>query len=64
MSLVYLWVCQGPNCDSHQRSEVGSTPPYTSGWVRVSDGKPHDFCSWDCLIKYGAQREPMTEVTL
>jgi hypothetical protein len=65
MTLAALWMCEGPDCDSHQRSELGDTPPYRSGWVSVSDGSgPHHFCSWDCLLRYGAKREPLEEVPL
>ena len=45
--------CDGPGCDTWARTLL-------SGWVSVKDGL--DFCSWDCAIKYGATREPVTGV--
>ena len=49
--------CDGPSCDSWSRS------PFTTGFLEVWQAKDHvmHFCSWDCVLRYGAFKTP-TEV--
>lgn len=54
--------CDGPSCNAWTRTQV-------EGWVTTAEfplqrGCSLHFCSWDCCIKYGSLREPMTVVQL
>lgn len=55
--------CDGPGCNTWTRTLL-------DGWVQVIElpcileyDHAMDFCSWDCLLKYAATREPMTVVS-
>jgi hypothetical protein len=53
--------CDGPGCDTWTRTML-------EGWVQVielpcaSDCKyARHFCSWDCLLRFGAAKEPIED---
>jgi hypothetical protein len=59
VSRTITYHCQGPSCETHQKSTAAAP---LLGWLLVTwDAEFLDFCSWDCLIKYGATREPNEE---
>lgn len=44
-------------CDTWGRGTM------TQGFVRVNwDGLRLDFCSWDCLLRHGMTRKPITRI--
>lgn len=46
--------CDGPGCDSHQGPSPALIP--FRGWLRVTEtDTAHDFCGWECAIRFGAQ---------
>lgn len=45
--------CDGPGCTAWARTLL-------SGWVHVVGGL--DFCSWDCVLRYGSTHEPVTVI--
>lgn len=49
--------CDGPDC------RTWTTKPKKHGFLTVSwDGRVFHFCSWDCTLKYGATKEPITVI--
>jgi hypothetical protein len=64
MSREVSYYCEGPGCDTWIRS---TAPAPRTGWLLVIVGDPdgahpsHDFCSWECAIRYGAAR-PVPEI--
>jgi hypothetical protein len=49
------WYCDGPGCEVH------TAPILSRGHFLVVSmpGEPRrHFCGWDCVMKYGATREP------
>jgi len=62
MSVEQVYHCDWRECGGHARS-AGDQPP--SSFIAVSEEAtaPHYFCTWDCLLKFAAERPP-TEVVL
>ena len=51
------WHCDREDCVTWTRAGLGH------GFIKVEeDGGVMHFCSWDCLIVYGACRHPVTAV--
>lgn len=51
--------CDGPECDTW------TYPGWLAdGWITVEEYgepvRPLHFCYWDCLLKYGASKEPIS----
>lgn len=65
--IEYIYNCEGPGCEMRQQS-TASAP--IAGWLQVIEGLPslpdvyRDFCSWDCVIKFGAKLEPPTVIQM
>lgn len=60
MSRLITYQCQGPGCDTHQKSSSGAP---LQGWLLVTwDADFLDFCSWDCVIKYGATKPAVEQM--
>lgn len=57
MSIERIYYCDGPDCETHQRS-LGRIP---KSWITATQTRTHYFCSWDCVMRYAATIEP-TEV--
>lgn len=52
MTIEYIHHCDGPDCETSVKSLVD----YHRSFVYVKDGSINlQFCSWDCVIKYGAK---------
>lgn len=53
--------CDGPECNAWVVSGW-----LADGWLTVSEWGEGDsnlhFCYWDCLLKYGASKEPIEVV--
>ena len=55
MSVFYTWVCEGPGCDTQQRTDEPEPPYVRSGWLSVRESTEiHYFCSQMCMLKAGA----------
>lgn len=55
--------CDGPGCDTWAKKPMALRSE--SGFLRVSwSGTRLDFCSWDCVLRFGATQEPISEVPL
>lgn len=49
--------CDGPGC------HTWTNRPKKHGFLTVKwDGATFHFCSWDCVLRYAATKEPMTVV--
>jgi hypothetical protein len=56
---------KGYQCDYHHCDSWVKTPELyvSSGFMKLEwMGKQYDFCSWDCLLKYGSRFEPVVVV--
>jgi hypothetical protein len=60
MSIERVFYCDGPECENHART-ASDLPPTSFLVVREDADHSQDFCSWDCLLKFAAQKPP-TEV--
>ena len=50
--------CQGPDCTTHITSAARRAPVRSFIEVRENVGDDtliHDFCSWDCVMKFSAK---------
>jgi hypothetical protein len=56
MSIERIYYCDGPDCERHVRTG-GTHPP---GFLTVAEGADHaaHFCSWDCILRYAAEKPP------
>lgn len=63
MATETVYHCEGPLCDAHQQS---MQPAPIRGWIQIragwEPGESHDFCGWDCVLKYAAKFDPMEAV--
>lgn len=53
---------KGYQCDAYNcNSSVGSIEMYnSSGFIKLNwMGKQYDFCSWDCVLRFGSRYEPV-----
>jgi hypothetical protein len=63
MSLEHVYHCDGPGCEVHARVLAAlGRPPVGFLLVTSYEEPDHHFCSWDCAMKFAAQREPMTVI--
>jgi hypothetical protein len=58
--------CHGPGCDVFIRSASRHIPVGTFLLVLEGNGADepteHDFCGWECAIRYGAARDQDTVI--
>lgn len=64
MSIVRTFCCDWRECDGHIRT-VAMRP--ATGFITVTEQWPgrrktHHFCTWDCLLRFSAEREPLQTV--
>ena len=68
MSVEHTFSCNGPECEAHIKTHAEQPPTFLS--VFENPGFPHEprtelhFCSWDCVLKYGAGIEPSERIEL
>jgi hypothetical protein len=58
----YAAHCDGPACDTWAASV-----DMMRGWLVVFEmesDRPLHFCYWDCLLRYGAFKEPITKIEI
>lgn len=58
MSVERIFYCDAPECDAHTRT-IAEHPGM--GFLMVDDGEspPLCFCSWDCVLRFGAKQPPI-----
>lgn len=58
--MIKGYQCDRYGCDS----SVNSVEMYmSSGFIKIEwMGKRYDFCSWDCVLKFGSRYEPVVVV--
>lgn len=57
MSIERTYYCDGPECERHARTGAATRVPV--GFLRITgDGAPEHFCSWDCVLRHAAKKEP------
>ena len=56
--------CDGPDCNTWANGLF-------AGWLEVgpiaeiaSESDYQHFCSWDCVLRYAAAKEPMTTIPM
>jgi hypothetical protein len=54
-----VFYCDGPDCERHVRT----AGPRASAFLTVTEGvgQSQHFCSWDCVLRFAADKPP-TEV--
>lgn len=60
MAIERVYHCDGPECERHASSAAAGRLP-DSFLAVTGDGPTVHFCSWDCVLRFSAQKEP-TEV--
>jgi hypothetical protein len=71
MSIERTYYCDGPDCpaplegDTPRHVRTAAPPPHLPcGLLEVRESDVHrvdvihHFCTWDCLMKYAAQKPP------
>jgi hypothetical protein len=61
MAVDRIFYCDAPDCEGHV--QTASLRP-RGGFLFVTDssgGRTRHFCSWDCVMRYAATKEP-TEI--
>jgi hypothetical protein len=66
MSIERIFHCDGPECEVHIRT-VASRP--ATGFFTLTEQWPgrrvtHHLCSWDCVMKFAAAKEPLELIGL
>jgi hypothetical protein len=57
VSIERIFYCDAPECEAHTRTIAGRPG---MGFVTVTvDGPARHFCSWDCVLKFGATMPPV-----
>lgn len=49
--------CDGPDCECHERTAEEQPRAFLT--VVEPPGESFHFCTWDCLLKYAAQKPPV-----
>ena len=64
MSIERIYRCDWRECDGHVLT--ASARPSGTGFItaeeHVDGATPLHFCSWDCLLRYAAEREPIEAI--
>jgi hypothetical protein len=64
MSIEQIFHCDWRECDGHVLT--ASTYPSGSGFItateHVEGSQPLHFCSWDFVLRYAGEREPVEHV--
>lgn len=61
MSIERIFRCDGPECARHVQTTSDRPPVFVT--VREAAGRALHFCTWDCVLRYAAEKPP-TEVVL
>jgi hypothetical protein len=62
MSIERVFTCDSADCERHVRTP-GTHPP-TFITVTEDAGEPLHFCSWDCVLRFAAEKPPSEVVPL
>lgn len=61
MSIERIFYCDWRECEGHVRT--ASTRPQSSFIIVTEDaGSSQHFCTWDCLLKFAAEKEPVEAI--
>jgi len=63
MSIERTYYCDWRECEGHART-VGEKPPMGFLAVREDADHSHHFCTWDCLLKFAAEKPPTETIQL
>jgi hypothetical protein len=79
MSIERIYYCEGPGCHDHDPDDKDAPPPLhartaaepphlPSGFIEARQREngvdfTHHFCSWDCCMKFAAQRPVPEELS-
>lgn len=61
MSVERVFHCDGPECDRHVRTRDAQPPVFLTVGQRGADDL--HFCTWDCVLRLAATKEPETMVS-
>jgi hypothetical protein len=56
MAIERIFYCDGPGCERHART----ASPRSESFFTVTEGtgRSEHFCSWDCILRYAAEKPP------
>lgn len=63
MSIERVYYCDWRECEAHART-AGALPPTTFLAVTEDTSREHHFCSWDCLLKFSAEKPPIETIPM
>lgn len=64
MSIERIYRCDWRECEGHARTAAARAP---AGFITVSEpagGASLHFCTWDCVLRYAAEKPPVELVSL
>jgi hypothetical protein len=63
MSIERVYYCDWRECEAHART-AGDLPP--TSFLAVTEDASHEqhFCSWDCLLKFSAEKPPTETIPM
>jgi hypothetical protein len=62
MSIRRVYYCDWRECNHHVPAHAGRPPLFLT--VSESAGGALHFCTWDCVLKYAAEKPPCETVPL
>lgn len=62
MSIERTYYCDWRECERHA-STAARRPPVSFLTVR-EEGRSLHFCSWDCILRHAAEKEPQEVIPL
>lgn len=61
MAIQRTYYCDAPDCENH--AATAATGRTAMGFLRVSgDGPALHFCTWDCVMRFAAAKEPTEHI--
>jgi hypothetical protein len=57
MSIERVYHCDWHECENHART-ASDRPPVSIITVTEDPDRPQHFCSWDCLLRFAAEKPP------
>jgi hypothetical protein len=63
MSIERVFHCDWRECEAHART-ASTRPPVVFITVTEGAGRSAHFCSWDCILKFAAEKPPAEAIPL
>lgn len=60
MSIERVFYCDWRECEGHTRTARRRAADFIT--VTADAGRSQHFCSWDCILKHAAEKEPVEVV--